>query len=108
MTGMRNPRIVGSFHFAYLDASNGAHRGSRRLPKVEKMSVTETNNAAPLGSITAFRFVAAVERARDAFAAWRGARATERTLLALSDKQLSDIGLHRGDISALADTLARR
>lgn len=72
------------------------------------MSVTDTNRAAPLGSVTAFRLVAAFERAIDAFAAWRSARATEKLLLELSDKQLADIGLHRGEIPALAADLARR
>ncbi len=38
--------------------------------------------------------------------AWRNARATEKALRSLSDKQLNDIGLHRGEIIAVAEDLA--
>jgi uncharacterized protein YjiS (DUF1127 family) len=37
-----------------------------------------------------------------AFRAWRDARATERALSKLSDRELDDIGLCRGDITAIA------
>lgn len=71
------------------------------------MSATDLNRSAPMGSIAAFRFVSTFERAADAFATWRRARATAGALSELSDKQLADIGLHRGDIAQVAGALAR-
>jgi uncharacterized protein YjiS (DUF1127 family) len=72
------------------------------------MSVYETNRSVPLGSVTTLRVVSFFERAVDAVAIWRKARATASALSELSDKQLADIGLMRGDISDVADALARR
>lgn len=72
------------------------------------MSVIETTRPAPLGSITTFRVVSFLERVVDAFVAWRSARATAVALSDLSDQQLADIGLVRGQIDDVADALARR
>jgi uncharacterized protein YjiS (DUF1127 family) len=72
------------------------------------MSVTEITRSVPLGAVATFRVVTLVERLADAVAAWRGARATETALSELSDRQLADIGLHRGDIVEVAEALARR
>ena len=60
----------------------------------------------PLGSITTFRIVSLFEQTLGAVVAWRNARATEKALRSLSDKQLNDIGLHRGEIIAVAEDLA--
>jgi len=72
------------------------------------MSVIDTQNAAPLGAVAAFRVVTLFERAYDAFTAWRRARATVSVLADLSDQQLADIGLLRGEIPDVAATLASR
>ncbi|MBP6999956.1 DUF1127 domain-containing protein [Amaricoccus sp.] len=72
------------------------------------MSVIDLNRATPLGSVSAFRVVSIFERAIDAVVAWRQTTATARALSQLSDQQLADIGLHRGDIADVADALARR
>jgi uncharacterized protein YjiS (DUF1127 family) len=37
-----------------------------------------------------------------AFAAWNDSRLTRNSLSALSDRELDDIGLHRGDIDDVA------
>lgn len=71
------------------------------------MSAPATIRPIPLGTITIFRIVSGLERVLDAIAAWRNARATEKTLLHLSDEQLSDIGLSRGEITVVAEDLAR-
>jgi uncharacterized protein YjiS (DUF1127 family) len=47
-----------------------------------------------------------VERALDSLHAWRSVRATAAELSALSDSQLEDVGLTRGDIPAVARSLA--
>lgn len=62
------------------------------------MSTQTTYSAAPLGSITTFRVVHAFERAVAFVTRWREARATRRVLARLSDSQLEDIGLVRGQI----------
>ncbi len=67
-----------------------------------------TARQVPLGSITTFRVVSTFERAFDALSAWRNARANQKALRALSDRQLNDIGLHRGEIADVAEALARR
>lgn len=72
------------------------------------MSVLESNRSVPLGAVTTLRVVAVVERLVDNYLAWQRARQTARVLTGLSDKQLADIGLHRGDILEVSDQLARR
>ncbi len=72
-----------------------------------KMSVYETNQV-PLGSVATLRVVNVFERAYEAFARWRDARATRGALAKLSDAQLADIGLRRQHIEAVAADLARR
>ncbi len=88
------------------------HNETRPLPRSIQgsliMSVTDTPNSAPMGAVAAFRVVTLVERAIDAFAAWRSARATAEVLSDLSDKQLADIGLNRGQIADVSEALAQR
>ena len=73
------------------------------------MSVYETTpRPLPLGTLTTHRVVTAVEQVFSRLVAWRRARQTEATLRSLSDAQLADIGVLRGDIADFADTLARR
>jgi uncharacterized protein YjiS (DUF1127 family) len=71
------------------------------------MSVYETNRSVPLGAVTTLRVVQMAERAIESFRAWRTARATEEALAELSDSQLADIGIHRGEIADVAQQLAR-
>lgn len=71
------------------------------------MSVYESPRPVPLGAVTTLRIVSLFERGVDAFVAWRNARATVSVLRGLSDQQLEDIGLYRGQIAALAEKLAR-
>ena len=52
-----------------------------------------------MGAITIFNVISGFERAVARLFAWRNARATEMALLKLSDPQLADIGLHRGEIA---------
>lgn len=72
------------------------------------MSVIESNRSVPLGAGAAFRAVSLAERALESFRAWRTARATAAELSALSDSQLEDVGLTRGDIPTVARALADR
>ena len=71
------------------------------------MFAPEVSRAVPLGSVTTFRAVSLAQRAVDALATWRNTRATEKALRRLSDQQLADIGLNRGEILEVAEELAR-
>ena len=75
--------------------------------EVLEMFAPEVSRAVPLGSATTFRAVSLAQQAFDAFTAWRNTRATEKALLRLSDRQLRDIGLLRGEIATVAENLAR-
>ncbi|MFW8596172.1 DUF1127 domain-containing protein [Cribrihabitans neustonicus] len=46
---------------------------------------------------------ALIESAYTGFIAWNDARATRKALSGLSDRELSDIGLSRADIEAVAE-----
>ncbi|MER2507916.1 DUF1127 domain-containing protein [Amaricoccus sp.] len=72
------------------------------------MSIYETNHVVPLGSITTLRVVNAFERMTNLYRSWRDARVTGAQLRKLSDLQLADIGLTRGEIEDLAESFVRR
>jgi uncharacterized protein YjiS (DUF1127 family) len=72
------------------------------------MFAPEVTRAVPLGAITTFRIVSLFGQAAEAVAAWRRARATENALGDLSDRQLADLGIHRGQLAGIAEGLARR
>lgn len=65
------------------------------------MAAYETSHAAPFGAISIFRFVQSVNDKRAALAAWNDARVTRKALAKLSDRELEDIGLCRGDIEVI-------
>lgn len=56
------------------------------------------STAAPLGAVTTYRIVSAFSSLKAAVLAWNESRATRNALETLSDAQLEDIGLSRGDI----------
>lgn len=62
------------------------------------MAASVTSSAAPFGAISIFRSVQFVTEATASFTAWNNARITRKSLSKLSDRELDDIGLCRGDI----------
>jgi uncharacterized protein YjiS (DUF1127 family) len=62
------------------------------------MAAVETTRQAPLGAITTYRAINSLSNVVSAFAAWNDARVTRKALNKLSDRELDDIGLCRGDI----------
>ncbi|MDX5351064.1 MAG: DUF1127 domain-containing protein [Paracoccaceae bacterium] len=62
------------------------------------MAAVETTRPAPYGAITTYRAINAVTNVLGALAAWNDARVTRKALNKLSDRELDDIGLCRGDI----------
>lgn len=65
------------------------------------MAAQVTSSAAPFGAITTFRFLQFFARIHTAVATWNDARVTRNALGKLSDRELDDIGLSRGDIDRL-------
>ncbi|SEN12415.1 Uncharacterized conserved protein YjiS, DUF1127 family [Gemmobacter aquatilis] len=65
------------------------------------MAAYETTRTAPFGAIATFRFIQFVGNIVAAVAEWNDARVTRNTLEKLSDRELDDIGLCRGDIDLI-------
>jgi uncharacterized protein YjiS (DUF1127 family) len=65
------------------------------------MSSFETSSVAPFGAVTLYRFVQSVGAAVEAVQAWNSARITRKALNRLSNRELDDIGLCRGDIEMI-------
>lgn len=65
------------------------------------MAAIETSRPAPFGAITTYRAVNALSSITTMFAGWNDARITRKALGKLSDRELDDIGLCRGDIEML-------
>lgn len=65
------------------------------------MAAIETSRPAPFGAIATYRAVTALSSAFAAVRGWNDARVTRKALSKLSDRELDDIGLCRGDIETL-------
>jgi len=62
------------------------------------MATTYTTRPAPFGALATFRFITFLDKIRTSFLGWSNTRATQNALSRLSDHELNDIGLSRGDI----------
>ena len=65
------------------------------------MATYETSRTAPFGAITVFRMVQSFGGIATAFQTWNSARITRKALSKLSNRELDDIGLCRGDIDMI-------
>jgi len=65
------------------------------------MAAYETTRTAPFGAIATYRFIQFFGAIIAAVAAWNDARVTRNALEKLSDRELDDIGLCRGDIDLI-------
>lgn len=65
------------------------------------MAAYETTRTAPFGAITTYRAFQAFSTVAAKFAAWNDARVTRHALSKLTDRELDDIGLCRGDIDRI-------
>ena len=72
------------------------------------MSVLEAVRPVPLGSVNTFRLVSFIERVAVNLSNWRSAKATANALNGLTNEQLDDIGLIRGDIADVSANMAAR
>ncbi len=66
------------------------------------MAAIETSRPAPFGAITTYRAIQGVSTVFGALSAWNDARVTRAALGKLSDRELDDIGLCRGDIELIS------
>ena len=87
----------------YLALHGGMSLHFVQIVKDTAMAAVETTRPAPLGAITTYRAINGLGNAFGALSAWNDARMTRNALGKLSDRELDDIGLCRGDI----DTLGR-
>lgn len=62
------------------------------------MAAFETTRPAPFGAIATYRLVQRFSDLHAALVEWNDARKTRAALSRLSDRELDDIGLCRGDI----------
>jgi uncharacterized protein YjiS (DUF1127 family) len=65
------------------------------------MAAYETSRPAPFGAISIFRAIQGVSNLAAKIVAWNDARATRNALSRLSDHELEDIGLCRGDVEMI-------
>jgi uncharacterized protein YjiS (DUF1127 family) len=65
------------------------------------MAAYETSRPAPFGSISIFRAVQNISALLSTVANWNDARVTRKALSKLTDRELDDIGLCRGDIEMI-------
>lgn len=67
------------------------------------MAAYETTRRAPFGAITTLRIASVFGGIAAAVATWNDARITRAALARLSDRELDDIGLCRGDIDRIGE-----
>jgi uncharacterized protein YjiS (DUF1127 family) len=65
------------------------------------MAAYDTTRPAPFGAISIFRFVQFFADALVTLGTWNDARVTRNALGKLSDRELDDIGLCRGDVEMI-------
>ncbi len=68
------------------------------------MAIMEPPRPVPFGAISILRTVQFFQDLREGFGVWNNRRTTRKELSRLSDRELEDIGICRGDI----DTIVRR
>ena len=66
------------------------------------MAAFETTRSAPFGATSTFHVIQFVSNALVSVKGWNDARVTRNALSSLSDRELDDIGLCRGDINNIA------
>ena len=69
--------------------------------RINLMAAIETTRPAPFSAITTYRTFIGVSGVVSHLLAWNDARITRNSLNRLSDRELDDIGLCRGDIDLI-------
>jgi len=69
--------------------------------RINAMAAIETTRPAPYGAVTTYRALNGISNVFGLLSAWNDARMTRNALNRLSDRELDDIGLCRGDIDLI-------
>lgn len=72
------------------------------LKRNAAMAAFETSRTAPFGAVATYSIVRFFSNIANELVAWNDARVTRNALGKLSDRELDDIGLTRGDIADIA------
>jgi len=101
-SGHASPSLASHMQRLYLARIEGNNASCvSSLERITAMAAYETSRAAPFGAISIFRFVQSLSNVGSAFSAWNDARMTRNALGKLSDRELDDIGLCRGEIEMI-------
>jgi uncharacterized protein YjiS (DUF1127 family) len=71
------------------------------------MAITASAKTVPFGAITTFNLINRLDAIRTSVLDWNAKRKTLNVLASMSDRQLEDIGLHRGQLSDLYTRFGR-
>jgi uncharacterized protein YjiS (DUF1127 family) len=99
--GLAARRVVSHMQHSYLAPHGRRCPRNTQIEKEHPMAAIETSRPAPFGAIATYRIVSALGRAAEAVTAWNDARVTRKALSKLSDHELDDIGLCRGDVDLI-------
>lgn len=69
------------------------------------MAAYETTRRAPFGAIATLRIASLFGGIAAAVSGWNDTRVTRNALAKLSDRELDDIGLSRGDIDRIGEVI---
>ncbi len=72
------------------------------------MALYDTSRPAPFGAVALHRIITFVYSVGEALHNWNSRRKTDAMLRALSDRELSDMGLNRNMIEEIAAQMGRR
>ena len=100
--GVAGASVAGRSANAYF---NSIGRKTAPMPRkcegITAMAANVTPAPVPFGAITVYRLVQSVDRSFHAVSAWNARRVTRKVLNTLSNRELDDIGLCRGDIEMI-------
>lgn len=82
---------------------NNAESFSTNAQRTMKMAAFDTSRTSYGAHTTSTGFGGMITNLVSSFSAWNDARVTRNALNGLSDRELEDIGLTRGDIAAVID-----
>jgi uncharacterized protein YjiS (DUF1127 family) len=101
MAALSKPRLfcTCSIDIWQVEGSNAFCLSS--FERITAMAAYETSRPAPFGAISIFRLVQVVSTTLAVIGTWNDARVTRKVLGKLSDRELDDIGLCRGDIEMI-------
>ena len=99
--GLAPPPIALHMQHDYLPPIAAQRCAMSRTEKEHTMAAIETSRPAPFGAIATYRALNSLSNVLAALGAWNDARVTRKALSKLSDRELDDIGLCRGDIEML-------